>query len=118
MDASVYVVLAMEGGKEALEEPRWGNSGALRPRRPEDASERAKIAEEYGDTPGQGMAGDRGHRSAVYRKPLMAIIEPSPMSLPRLRSTAPACLYRWARLLRCTECGERDADFGVSGAGR
>ena len=22
----------------------------------------------------------------------------------------------WARLLRCTECGERDADFGVSGA--
>jgi hypothetical protein len=48
--------------------------------------ERAKIAEEYGDTPGQGMAGDRGHRSAVYRKPLMAIIEPSPMSLPRLRS--------------------------------
>src|ERR1700704_751986 len=23
----------------------------------------------------------------------------------------------WARLLRCTECGERDADFVVSGAG-
>ena len=22
----------------------------------------------------------------------------------------------WARLLRCTECGERDADFVVSGA--
>jgi hypothetical protein len=24
----------------------------------------------------------------------------------------------WARLLRCTECGERDADFVVSGARR
>jgi len=22
----------------------------------------------------------------------------------------------WARLLRCTECGERDADFVLSGA--
>jgi hypothetical protein len=24
----------------------------------------------------------------------------------------------WARLLRCSECGERDADFVVSGARR
>ena len=24
----------------------------------------------------------------------------------------------WARLLRCTECGARDADFVVSGAAR
>jgi hypothetical protein len=24
----------------------------------------------------------------------------------------------WARLLRCTNCGARDADFVVSGAGR
>src|SRR5947207_1906699 len=42
--------------------------------------------------------------------------EPSPTSLPRLRSTAPECPYRTGLdCLRCTECGARDADFVVSG---
>ncbi len=39
-------------------------------------------------------------------------------SLLRSRTTAPPMpVIDWARLLRCTECGARDADFVVTGNG-
>jgi hypothetical protein len=71
MDASANVALAMEGGKEALEDLAREIVALYGRDAPKMLRDRAAVPDEHGDNlQARGLAGDRGRGSTARPKPV------------------------------------------------